>query len=313
MHQSPPVFRFAPSPNGLLHLGHARSALLAHGMARQAGRQFLIRIEDIDLARCTPAYEEAILDDLARLGIRSDAPIRRQSEHFADYTAALDHLTRMGLVYPAFLSRAEIKARVSALEEAGTPWPRDPDGAPIYPGNDRMLAPEIAHARISRGDQVIWRLDMQKAMERVGDLSWNESGDVDPDPQIDLDALDGVRRFRAVSAEPARWGDTILARADVPTSYHLSVVIDDALQGVTDVVRGADLFHATSVHRLLQTLLGLPEPRYHHHRLVRDSNGRKLAKSDGDAGLRMLLDQGLSMDALYHLVGLSRDDALKDL
>jgi len=263
-------------------------------MARAVGGVFLIRIEDIDRTRCDPAFEAAALADLDRLGIVSDGPIRRQSEHMADYAAALERLKAMGLAYPAFLSRAEIKRAVEARERDGCRWPRDPDGVPLYIGNEREMTADAAAMRMARGDQTIWRLHMDRAIDRVGPLSWCESGGGDPNGTADLAALAGRRIFRTVAADPAAWGDVILARADVPTSYHLSVVVDDALQGVTDVVRGADLFAATAVHRLLQTLLGLPEPRYHHHALVRDEGGRKLAKSDGDAGLGLLLDQGAS-------------------
>ena len=303
---SPPssAFRFAPSPNGRLHLGHARSALLNLGMARVSGGRFLIRIEDIDRARCTPGFETAALSDLDRLGVVSDGPIRRQSDHFADYAGALARFREMGLVYPAFLSRADIKQRVAALEAGGHPWPRDPDGAPLYPGTERSLAPDIAASWIASGEQVIWRLDMERASARVGQLHWKESGGEDPENETDLLALQGVRRFRTIDAEPQRWGDVILARADVPTSYHLSVVVDDAAQGVTDVVRGADLYQATSVHRLMQELLELPAPRYHHHRLVRDRSGRKLAKSDGDVGVATLLDRGVTPEAILSLSGL---------
>jgi glutamyl-Q tRNA(Asp) synthetase len=273
-------------------------------MARAAGGQFLIRVEDIDRARCSADFEAAMLADLARLGITSDGPIRRQSEHFDAYAGALHRLKATGLVYPAFLSRADIKRAVAAYEAAGEHWPRDPDGAPLYPGNDRDLSADVAARRIAAGEQVIWRLDMVRAIERVGPLAWRESGGDEPPNDVDLAALAGRRQDRTIDAHPQQWGDVILARADVPTSYHLSVVVDDAVQGVTDVVRGADLFAATSVHRLLQELLGLPAPRYHHHALVRDATGRKLAKSDGDAGLRSLFDRGLSADEIARLAGL---------
>lgn len=274
-------------------------------MARAVGGRFLIRIEDIDQARCLPVYETAILEDLARLGITSDGPVRRQSEHFPLYSDALDRLKALGLVYPSFLSRSEIKARVAShVAMTGEAWPSDPDGAPIYPGDERDLDAEVAAARIASGAQVIWRLDMAKAIAEVGALDWQESGGEDPDPAVDMCAMAGKRRFRTVVADPARWGDVILARADVPTSYHLSVVVDDAAQAVTDVVRGADLFHATSVHRLLQALLGLSAPRYHHHALVRDESGRKLSKSDGDARLVVLFDRRADIAEIERLVGL---------
>jgi len=304
MPSSPSIFRFAPSPNGRLHLGHARSALMNAGMASTAGGRLLIRIEDIDLARSSPAYEAAILMDLARLGIVPTDPVRRQSEHFSDYAAALDRLKARGLVYPAFLSRADIKRLIAEHEAHGSNWPRDPDGAPLYPGNERDVDPGIAARRMAAGEQVNWRLDLRRAIDLAGRLTWKESGGEADDSAVDLAALAGQRTFREVIAEPERWGDVIIARADVPTSYHLAVVVDDALQGVTDVVRGADLYHATSVHRLLQTLLGLPAPRYHHHALVRDASGRKLAKSHADAAISALLDQGLDAALICRLAGL---------
>lgn len=302
------VFRFAPSPNGYLHLGHARSALLVWSMARASGGRFLVRLEDIDPARCMPAYETAILDDLARLGLTSDAPIRRQSDHFSQYGQALERLKELGLAYPSFLSRTDIRAHAARyLAETGLTWPVDPDGAPLAPGHERDLDRDAALARIAAGGQVVWRLDMARAIDLVGPLDWQDSGAPPGDPSadaIDRAAMEGRRVYRTVRADPALWGDVILARADSPTSYHVAVVVDDAAQGISDVVRGADLFQATSVHRVLQTLLGLPVPRYHHHGLVRDATGRKLAKSDGDARLAVLLDRGLDTRAILQIVGL---------
>jgi len=276
-----PVFRFAPSPNGYLHLGHALSALVNFDMARAAGGRLLLRIEDIDRTRCRPEYEDAIYEDLAWLGINWDEPVRRQSEHFAAYGAAVARLDAQGLVYPAFESRAEI-ARLVAERDAQGLWPRDPDGTPLYPGHARAMSPAERAARIAAGAPYALRLDMQAACGRTGALTWRESG-AGPDHETGR-----------VAARPDAWGDVILARRDTPTSYHVSVVVDDALQGVTDVVRGQDLFHATSVHRLLQTLLGLPAPAYHHHGLVRDEDGRKLAKSTRATALRELRRQGLT-------------------
>ena len=285
-----PVFRFAPSPNGLLHLGHAYSALLDHALARGLGGRFLVRIEDIDTTRCRPEFEAAILADLAWLGLDWDAPPRRQSEHLDAYAAALDRLKAMGLVYPSFLGRGEIRARIAALEAAGRPWPRDPDGAPHYPGDERHLDPTARADRLAREPHVIWRLDTAKALARVGPLSWRETG-AGPSGETGR-----------VAADPAAWGDPVLARWEVPTSYHLSVVVDDALQGITHVVRGRDLFHATSLHRLLQVLLDLPEPIWHHHRLVTDATGRKLAKSAADTALAHLREAGLGPDDIRRLI-----------
>jgi glutamyl-Q tRNA(Asp) synthetase len=287
----PPVFRFAPSPNGYLHLGHAFSALLNHDLAQRAGGRLQLRIEDIDPARCRPEYEDAIYEDLGWLGVRWEAPVRRQSGHFADYRHALEKLSAQGLVYPSFESRAEI-AKLVAAREADGPWPRDPDGAPLYPGAAKQLSADERARLIASGAPYALRLDMGAALARAGELTWTEQGE-GPDGETG-----------AVAANPQAWGDVILARKETPTSYHLSVVVDDALQGVTDVVRGQDLFHATSVHRLLQRLLGLPEPAYRHHRLIRDEAGAKLAKSTGSTGLRELRAAGKTPADISRMVGL---------
>jgi glutamyl-Q tRNA(Asp) synthetase len=288
----PPVFRFAPSPNGYLHLGHAYSALLNFDLARRSGGRFLLRIEDIDVTRCKPEFEAAIYQDLAWLGIAWREPVRRQSEHFSDYRAAVEKLSAQGLVYPGFESRAEI-ARMVALREAGGSWPRDPDGAPLYPGAAKSLSPDQRARKRESGAAYALRLDIAAACARAGDSSWVEHGE-GPD-----------RESGAVAARPQAWGDVILARKETPTSYHLSVVIDDALQGVTEVVRGQDLFWSTSVHRLLQQLLGLPQPAYRHHRLVLDAAGRKLSKSTQATGLRELRAGGATADDIRRLVGLA--------
>jgi len=287
----PPVFRFAPSPNGYLHLGHAYSALLNFDLARRQQGRFLLRIEDIDPTRCRPDYEAAIYEDLAWLGIRWDEPVRRQSEHLADCRAALDRLTAQGLVYPSFESRAEV-ARLVAQREAAGPWPRDPDGAPLYPGAAKLMSADERTRLIERGVPYALRLDMAAACAAAGELSW-----------IDRGEGPGAETGTVVAA-PQAWGDVILARKEVPTSYHLSVVIDDALQGVTEVVRGQDLFLATAVHRLLQRLLGLPVPIYRHHRLIRDDLGGKLSKSTGSTGLRELRAAGATPADIRLLVDL---------
>jgi glutamyl-Q tRNA(Asp) synthetase len=286
MATTPPVFRFAPSPNGYLHLGHALSALLNADMARAAGGRLLLRIEDIDAARCRPEYEAAIYEDLAWLGIAWEEPVRRQSEHYDGYRAALARLEALGLVYPSFESRAEIAALVAARE----PWPRDPDGAPLYPGDAKAMPAPERKRRMAAGEPYALRLDMPAAMARTGSLTWTE--------------MDQGAAAANPAANPAIWGDVILARKETPTSYHLSVVVDDAAQGVTDVVRGRDLFHATSVHRLLQTLLDLPAPRYRHHRLILDADGNKLSKSTAATGLRDLRAQGVTPADIRRLVGL---------
>ena len=286
----PPVFRFAPSPNGYLHLGHACSALLNFDLAQHAGGRFLLRIEDIDPARCRPEFEAAIYEDLAWLGLRWEQPARRQSEHLADYGKALEKLSAQGLVYPSFESRAEIERQVSKREKNGT-WPRDPDGAPLYPGTAKELLPEECVRLMESGAPYALRLDMASAIARAGRLAWIELGE------------GPAGETGQVEARPQAWGDVILARKDTPTSYHLAVVIDDALQGVSDVVRGKDLFHATSVHVLLQHLIGLPQPAYRHHGLIVDDAGHKLSKSTQATGLRELRSAGATPAEIRRLVG----------
>ena len=287
----PPVFRFAPSPNGYLHLGHAFSALLNFDLARQTGGRLLLRIEDIDLTRCRPEFEAAIYEDLAWLGIAWEHPVRRQSEHLADYRKALEKLSARGLVYPSSETRAEI-AKLVARQEASGPWPRDPDGTPLYPGTAKLLS-SAERARLLESDvPYALRLDMEAACARAGGLFWTEHAE-GPDGEAG-----------AVAARPEAWGDVILGRKETPTSYHLSVVVDDALQGVTEVVRGQDLFWSTSVHRLLQQLLGLPRPTYRHHRLIPDQAGRKLSKSTEATGLRELGAGGATPADIRRLVGL---------
>jgi len=286
------VFRFAPSPNGHLHLGHALSALLNFDMARAAGGRLLLRIEDIDRTRCRPEYEAAIVEDLAWLGVRWEEPVRRQSEHFDDYHKALRELEARRLTFPSFESRSDLTRMVSDRESHAR-WPRDPDGAPLYPGTARVMAEAEREARLAQGEPYAIRLDMISAMEWAGRLRWSETG-----------AGPGGETGEVV-ADPAAWGDVILGRKDTPTSYHLSVAVDDALQGVTHVVRGQDLFWSTSVHRLLQELLGLAAPVYHHHRLMLDAEGRKLAKSTQSTGLRELRAQGMTPKDIRRLVGLA--------
>ncbi len=287
----PPVFRFAPSPNGYLHLGHAYSALLNFDLARQAGARFLLRIEDIDVTRCRPEFEAAIYEDLAWLGLSWETPVRRQSAHLAGYREVLEKLSAQGLVYPSFESRAEI-ARLVAQRETGGTWPRDPDGAPLYPGAALSLSAEERARLIDSGAPYALRLDMAAARARTRNLTWIEHGE------------GPAGETGAVTARPEAWGDVILARKETPTSYHLSVVIDDALQGVTEVVRGQDLFWSTSVHRLLQDLLGIPQPAYRHHRLILDSTGQKLSKSTRSTALRELRAEGATPADIRRLVGL---------
>jgi glutamyl-Q tRNA(Asp) synthetase len=285
---STPVFRFAPSPNGYLHLGHALSALINFDMARAVGGRFLLRIEDIDTTRCRPHYEDAIYEDLAWLGLTWEQPVRRQSAHLDDYRAALKQLD--DLVYPSFETRGEI-ARLVAERERHAPWPRDPDGAPLYPGHGRALGEAERRRRMAADEPYARRLDMAAAIARTGPLTWVETGCGD--------------ETRSVAASPHMWGDVVLARKEAPTSYHLSVVIDDARQGVSHVVRGRDLFAATSVHRLLQALFALPAPIYHHHRLILDADGKKLSKSTRATALRALREDGASAVDIRRMVGLA--------
>ncbi|MGA8653886.1 MAG: tRNA glutamyl-Q(34) synthetase GluQRS [Xanthobacteraceae bacterium] len=287
------VFRFAPSPNGYLHLGHAYSALLNDEMARQSNGRLLLRIEDIDAARCRPEYEAALDEDLRWLGIAWQQDVRRQSKHFDDYQAALGKLEAMGLVYPSFESRSEIAALVAERDRHGH-WPRDPDGVPLYPGRARKMPKAERDRRRREGEPFALRLAMDAAVARAGVLTWTETG-MGPQSQSGI-----------VAAAPQMWGDAVLARKEVPTSYHLAVAVDDAFQGVTDVVRGQDLFWSTAIHRLLQALLGLPEPVYHHHKLIVDGAGRKLSKSTMATSLRELRASGATPADIRRMVGLGR-------
>jgi len=265
------VFRFAPSPNGFLHSGHAYSALLNDRLARACGGRLLLRIEDIDTGRARPAFEQAIYEDLAWLGLEWEKPVRRQSEHFDAYARALERLDAMGLLYACDCRRSDI----THIAQAHADWPHDPDGSPHYPGICRLKPRRPAREILATGG-VALRLDMRKAVEQAGQgLTWRED-----------DAT--------VIADPLRWGDVVLARKDTPASYHIAVVVDDALQGVTDVVRGRDLYYATSLHRLLQALLDLPAPTYRHHDLLLDETGEKLSKSRASMTLRALRAEGVT-------------------
>jgi glutamyl-Q tRNA(Asp) synthetase len=296
-----PVFRFAPSPNGELHLGHAYSVLLNARMAAAVGGRLLLRIEDIDVTRCTPAFEEAIYRDLSWLGIVWEEPVRRQSDHFADYRRALDALVDAGLAYPSFMSRGEARAMIAEAEADGRDWPRDPDGVPLFPTVERRLPERERRRQIAAGEPYAWRLDVEAALGHVGGhvgahrgrpLHWDEEG------------AGPAGETGRIAADPAAWGDVVIARKEVPTSYHLSVTLDDALQGVTHVVRGRDLYFATAVQRLLQELLGLPQPVYVHHDLILGDDGRKLSKSRHDTGLATLRAAGLTPADIARMVGL---------
>ncbi|MFN9720576.1 MAG: tRNA glutamyl-Q(34) synthetase GluQRS [Planctomycetota bacterium] len=268
------VTRFAPSPTGLLHAGHAWSALFAYESAIQSGGCFLLRIEDIDFTRCRHEFEAALMEDLHWLGIKWPNPVRRQSEHLSDYAAAARQLDSMRLLYPCFCTRRDIQREI---EQAGGA-PHSIDG-PLYPGTCRRLSDDERQSRIECGEQYAWRLDSHRAMSCVNaTLEWT-------------DIAAGTQ-----TARPELFGDVVLVRKDIGCSYHLAVVHDDALQGVTRVTRGMDLFDATHLHRLLQALLNLPTPEYHHHELIRDADGRRLAKRDHAPSIRSIRDRGESAE-----------------
>jgi len=290
------VLRFAPSPNGWLHLGHACSALFAWETARALNGRFLLRIEDIDIGRCRPEYETAIYEDLAWLGLDWEQPVRRQSEHFADYEAALKRLRDMDLVYPCFATRKEIADAIAATGIPPRNWPADPDGAPLYPGLYKDISPAERSRLMWEGRSYAWRLDTARALAKAEEIAGAPLTFVE-----DGEGPNGETGRCAV--RPALFGDVVIARKDVPTSYHLAVTVDDAIQGITLVTRGQDLFPATYIHRMLQVLLGLHEPRYCHHRLIRDTAGRRLSKSAGDMGLRELRAAGKTPADIRRMVG----------
>jgi glutamyl-Q tRNA(Asp) synthetase len=271
-----PVFRFAPSPTGHLHLGHALSAILNFEEARRANARFLLRIEDIDPTRCKPEFEASIYEDLEWLGLKWETPARRQSQYFDEYAAALGKLEAEGLLYASYETRAELARLITG---------RDPDGGPRYAREEGLAAEETAK-REAAGEPYALRLDMREALARISTpLVWDESGN-------------------AVEARPERWGDVVLGRKEMPASYHLSVVLDDALQGITHIVRGEDLYQATAVHRVLQELLGLPAPKYRHHRLLLDEHGKKLSKRDKSTTLRDLRVSGWTVEKIREAIGL---------
>ena len=274
MTNGPVTTRFAPSPTGLLHIGHAWSALQGFRAARaRADGRFLLRIEDIDTERCRPEFEQAILDDMTWLGLNWDGPVRRQSEHPSDYRAALDELEALDLVYPCFCTRQEIRDEVAASASA----PHGPLGL-IYPGTCRQLTPSVRRARLESDTPYALRLDMGKAIARVSPLSWRELGE--------------GRIYVSISLV----GDVVVARKETATSYHLTVAVDDHLQGVTLVNRGRDLYHATHVHRMLQALLGCEAPDYQHHELLLDSEGKRFAKRDHAVTIQALREAGHTPD-----------------
>jgi glutamyl-Q tRNA(Asp) synthetase len=277
-----PLLRFAPSPNGRLHLGHAYSALHTWRCASQLGGTALLRIEDVDVERCKPEFTAAIMEDLHWLGLDWPEPVLVQSERFDLYAEAGDRLRNRDVLYPCFCSRAEIAAQATQT---------DPDGAPLYPGTCKHLSTTEQIERLGRGDPVQFRLDTEEALARTGMLTFTVVGPLITDrPQI---------RY----ARPERWGDVVLQRKGTPTSYHLSVVVDDADQAITHVTRGRDMEAATDIHVLLQMLLGLPSPRYHFHRLILDGEGRKLSKSKGSPTLADLRASGWTPDDVRRELG----------
>ncbi|MFO1035781.1 MAG: tRNA glutamyl-Q(34) synthetase GluQRS [Geminicoccaceae bacterium] len=284
------VTRFAPSPTGYLHLGHAYSALFAYEAARASGGRFLLRIEDIDQTRCRPEFERSIIDDLSWLGIRWDGVVRRQSDHIQVYRNALAALQAQDLIYPCFCSRQQIRLEI---EQAGRA-PHGPSGEALYPGICRHLDLIEREFRMRNGHAYALRLDVQRALEMTGPLSWYDC------------------RAGWVQATPEVLGDVVLARKDVPTSYHLAVTVDDHLQGITLVTRGEDLFHATHVHRLLQALLGYDSPRYYHHNLIADSTGQRLAKRNRAITLRHMRDTRRTPDDIWRLIGLALHPAMAE-
>jgi len=285
---SVPVFRFAPSPNGPLHLGHALSALTAFDMAQRTGGRFLVRIEDIDVTRCREEFVTGIFEDLSWLGITWEQPVLFQSQHFATYVEAAQWLEGQGLLYPCFASRTEIDA-------AAVPAAVDPDGAPLYPGLHKAMPRGDIEARMENGERFALRIDMDRALAKVRDRLGGAP--------LTFTELDEAGNATVIEAHPERWGDAVILRKDVPASYHLAVVVDDARQGITHVTRGRDLYAATDLHRLLQVLMGLPEPVYHHHRLLADAEGRKLSKSAGDTALSALRTAGKSAADIRATVG----------
>lgn len=295
---SQPIFRFAPSPNGRLHLGHAYSALLNQHMARELDGKLLLRIEDTDLVRCTPALEQRMLEDLSWLGIEWDEEPIRQSDNISTYEDIIDTLSDKGLVYPAFMSRSQIKTAIAREREKGIKWPIDPDGSPLFPDYDRNLSQDERQSRIKSGDAYALRLDIEKALQFTNkELPWKKLNWIEN--------CEGPNaEFGEIIADPSAWGDIILSRKDTPASYHLACVVDDAMQNITHIVRGRDLFWSTSIHLLLQQLLGFPTPQYHHHDLILDVHNKKLSKSNNDTSIAQLRETGTTVHDIKKMIGL---------
>mgnify|MGYP002641816824 CR=1 FL=1 len=278
--------RFAPSPTGHLHLGHAYSALFAAAAVEKSHGQFLVRIEDIDSGRCRKEFEDQIFEDLKWLGLSWETPVRRQSEHMADYKAQLDILSDMGILYPCFCTRADIRREIEACGHAPHDIPSGPDG-PLYPGTCLHLTKSEREDRIASAQPFALRLHMSEAIKIAGPLEWHD--------------LDQGRTI----ARPEIFGDVVLARKETPTSYHLAVTLDDHLQDVTLVTRGEDLFHASHIHSLLQSLFGLNKPQYHHHRLLQDEDGKRFAKRDNAVPLKEIKESGTTAVEIRQQLGFS--------
>ena len=277
----PEITRFAPSPTGYLHIGHAYAALFAEKVARETGGRFILRIEDIDNARCKPGLEEAIYEDLNWLGLKWDEPVRRQSDHLADYTSALKRLSNLNLTYPCFCTRKGINAEIQRA--GGAPHNSE---VSIYPGTCKLLTETERMKRIHEGQKHAIRLNIAEALKITGVLSWKDW------------------RAGLKTANFKCFGDIIIARKDIPTSYHLSVTVDDALQDITLVTRGEDLAESTPIHRLLQALLGYKSPRYCHHKLIKNREGKRLAKRDQAASIRSLRAKGKKPEDIRSMIGM---------
>ncbi|MCP4070819.1 MAG: tRNA glutamyl-Q(34) synthetase GluQRS [Hyphomicrobiales bacterium] len=296
-----PVFRFAPSPNGLLHLGHAYSALINQEICRSFNGKMLLRLENTDIARCRSDYEDAIVEDLAWIGFEWQGEIRRQSDHFDHYASILDDLENEDLAYPSFMSRSQINHLIAAREEkSGKTWPRDPDGGVHYPGDEYNLERDIRDDMRKEYPNFAFRLNIREAQNRlvrqpVKTLCWQE---------MDCDNSGKEISFERIRCEPEQWGDVVLGRQEIPASYHLACVVDDGLQGVTHVVRGRDIYPATSIHRLLQEILGITEPIYCHHDLIVDDQGNKFSKRHGQTSLRELRAAGLQAKDIHKMIGI---------
>ncbi|MCP4183225.1 MAG: tRNA glutamyl-Q(34) synthetase GluQRS [Hyphomicrobiales bacterium] len=299
MYQS--VFRFAPSPNGYLHLGHAFSALINQKICKSVKGKMLLRLENTDISRCRNHFEEAIVEDLGWIGFEWQGEIRRQSDHFDHYAGILEDLECEGLAYPSFLSRRQINFLVAEKEKTlGKSWPRDPDGAVHYPGDEYNLTSEIRQQMRDEHPNYAMRLNIKDAQnwfarQMPGALTWRE---------MDCESKVSEASIKLVNCHPLQWGDLVLGRQDIPASYHLACVVDDGIQGVTHVVRGKDIYPATALHRLLQEILGLPDPIYFHHDLIVDEEGNKFSKRHGQTSLRELREAGLQPNDIHRMVGI---------